>query len=303
MNVIECRNVTKHYGSYKALNQLNFSIQSNKIIGLIGRNGAGKTTLLKLVAGLIRPTSGELTVFGENPFNSLKVSQNMIFVDDHMHLPTSMNLGELLQVASSFYPNWDQPLAEGLLDYFSMHKKLRHNHLSKGKRSTFNSILGLAAKCPLTLFDEPTTGMDRGVRQDFYRALLKDYLKHPRTIIISSHLLNEMEDLLEELLLIHDGRCCLHMTMDQVKQYAVAFRGTEDVVHKWTEGKTVLHKKIVGINTAYIVVENDFSDAELDEARRVGLEVLSVSADDVCVYLTNKTKGGIDDVFNRAENE
>lgn len=303
MNIIECTAVTKKYGKHIALNELNLTIEQNKMIGLIGRNGAGKTTLLKMVAGLITPTSGEINVFGENPFNSLKVSQNMIFVDDYMYLPTSMNLGELLDVAKMFYPNWDETLAEGLLDYFSLNKKQRHNNLSKGKRSTFNSIIGLAAKCPLTLFDEPTTGMDRAVRKDFYRALLKDYINHPRTIIISSHLLNEMDDLLEEILIIKDGTNFLHTSMDELKEYAIAFRGKESAIFEWTVGKQILHKTTVGVDTAYVVVKNDFSQSEIDKARRMGVDVANVPVDDLYVYLTNQTEGGIDDVFNRAENE
>lgn len=303
MNVIECRDVTKAYRKQIALNGLNVTIEQNKMIGLIGRNGAGKTTLLKMIAGLIQPTSGEMTVFGENPFNSLKVSQNMIFVDDYMYLPTSMNLGELFEVARTFYPNWDQTLAEGLLDYFSLNKYERHNNLSKGKRSTFNSILGLAAKCPLTLLDEPTSGMDRAVRKDFYRALLKDYLNHPRTIIISSHLLNEMDDLLEEIIIIKEGKNFLHASMEELKEYAIAFRGKESSIYEWTAGRQILHKTTVGVDTAYVVVKNDFSQDEIEKVKRTGIEVTNVSVDDLYVYLTNKTRGGIDDVFNRAENE
>lgn len=303
MNVIECTDVTKVFGKKKALNELNVTIGQNKMVGLIGRNGAGKTTFLKMVAGYLKPTSGELKVFGENPFNSLKVSQNMIFVDDHMHLPIAMNLGEIIDAAKMFYPNWDHVLAQKLVDYFSLDKKLYHYQLSKGKRSTFNCILGLAAKCPLTLFDEPTTGMDRTTRKDFYRALLKDYLNYPRTIIVSSHLLNEMEDLMEEILLLKDGKNYLHASIEELKQYAIAFQGKESDVSLWTKEKDVLYEKRFGAGTVYAVVKNDFSGEQLEKARLSGIEVKSVSVDDVYVYLTNEPKGGIDDVFSHAENE
>ncbi|MGP7816433.1 ATP-binding cassette domain-containing protein [Niallia sp. 01092] len=176
MIVVKCKNLEKRYKHHTAVNNLSFTIEENKITGLIGRNGAGKTTLLKMIAGHYKKSAGDLKVFSEDPYASLKVSTNMIFVDDQMVFPPSLTLSEIFQYAKSFYANWNDPLAKGLFDYFSFHPKTLHHKLSKGMKSTFNMIIGLAARCPLTIFDEPTTGMDAAVRQDFYRALLKDYI-------------------------------------------------------------------------------------------------------------------------------
>lgn len=299
MNIIESNALTKVYKSKTALNGLTFRIEENKITGLIGRNGAGKTTLLKIIAGLIRETSGDIKVFSENPFNSLKVSANMIFIDDQMSLPTSITLSDILKTAGSFYENWDQELATALFNYFSFQPYQHHDQLSKGMKSTFNMILGLAARCPLTIFDEPTTGMDAAVRKDFYRALLKDYIEHPRTIILSSHLLSEIEDLLEDILLIKDGEKLLHMPVEELKEYAMAVQGQADEVREWVKGKEILFERKVGEDHLLTVVERDNTISSLERARQSGLEISKVSAEDLCVYLTSKTKGGIDDVFNR----
>ncbi|MFN7250490.1 MAG: ABC transporter ATP-binding protein [Anaerobacillus sp.] len=299
MNVIECNGLTKTYGTGKAINRLSFTIEQNKITGLIGRNGAGKTTLLKIIAGFLRPTSGEVTVFSENPFNNLKVSQNLIFIDDNMTLPQSLCLMDILHSASKFYGNWDMELATKLFEYFSLNPDTLQQNLSKGMKSTFNSIIGLASRCPLTIFDEPTTGMDASVRKDFYRALLKDYLEHPRTILLSSHHLNEIEDLIEDVLLIKEGEKHLHISVDELRQSAVALSGKIEAVNHWTVGKEIIYKKTVGTDRVYVVVYHNFLQEELDKARLSGVEVSSVSAEDVCVYLTSKTKGGIDDVFNK----
>lgn len=300
MNVIECNNLTKVYSGIRALNNISFTIEENKITGLIGRNGAGKTTLLKVIAGFYRQTSGEVLVFSERPFNNLKVSQNMIFIDDNLILPTALNLKEILATASTFYPNWDQQFVERLFNYFSLDPKQRHLNLSKGMKSTFNMIIGLAARCPLTIFDEPTTGMDAAVRKDFYRALLKDYLAYPRTIILSSHLLNEIDDLLEDILLIKNGEKFLHISVDEMKQYAIGLSGTEEIIAQSTVGKEILYKKTVGTNSCYVVVKNDYDEAGIEEASGNGIEMTAVDSEDICVYLTNKMKGGIDDVFNRS---
>lgn len=299
MNVIQCENLNKKYNSSHALKNLSFAIEENKITGLIGRNGAGKTTLLKLIAGFSQPSSGKVMVFSEVPFNNLKVSQNLIFIDDNMTLPQSISLLDILYAASDFYENWDMELAKRLFDYFSLNPNDLQKNLSKGMKSTFHAIIGLAARCPLTIFDEPTTGMDASVRKDFYRALLKDYLEHPRTILLSSHHLNEIDGLIEDVLLIKNGEKYLHISVEELKQFAIGLSGKKIIVDEWTRGKEIIYEKVVGAESAYVVVHNDYMKEDLEKARINGIEISSVAAEDVCVYLTNKTKGGIDDVFDK----
>lgn len=281
----------------KVLNQISFTIEENKITGLIGRNGVGKTTLLKIIAGFIKETSGEIKVFGQHPFNNLHASANTILVDDQMSFPPALQLRELLEAGATFYPNWDMEFARRLFEYFEFDPKHYHNTLSKGRTSTFNMIMGLSARCPLTILDEPTTGMDEVVRKDFYRALLKDFIAHPRTIILSSHHLNEIEDLLEDVLLIKDGKTELHLPVSDLKEWAIGVRGVAENVQQWTEGRIILDQNSIGKNTLFAAVKNNFSQSELEHARLLNLEITPVRASDLCVYITNDTKGGIDDVF------
>ena len=297
MTVIQCQELTKAYRRKTILNGVNFTIKENTITGLIGRNGAGKTTLLKIIAGYIKATSGQVSVFSENPFNSLTVSLNSIFVDDEMSFPSALQLGEILDVAGNFYPNWDADLAIKLLNYFSFDPDSYHNQLSKGKTSTFNSIIGLASRCPLTIFDEPTTGMDEGVRKDFYRALLKDYMAYPRTIILSSHHIDEIEDILEDVLLLKDGNVFFHIPMSQLKEWGIGIRGNSETVERTIQDRDILYKKRVGTHTLYAVIKNDLSKEDRQEAYLSGIEFLPVKTSDLFIYLTNEKKGGIDDVF------
>ncbi|MBY0121258.1 ATP-binding cassette domain-containing protein [Bacillus sp. S/N-304-OC-R1] len=298
MKIIECKNLTKTYFRKTVLNNLSFTLEENKITGLIGRNGVGKTTLLKIISGFINETSGEIKVFSEKPFNSLNVSTNSIFIDDQMSFPPALQLYELLDEGGRFYPNWDKDLAKRLADYFSFDLKNYHHRLSKGKVSTFNAIIGIASRAPLTIFDEPTTGMDAAVRTDFYRALLKDYLAHPRTIIISSHHLEEIEDLLEDVLLIKDGHIHMHMPMDELKEWGIGLKGSSTAILELIAERKIVYEKWIGENTLYAVVKNDFIELELQNAKRAGVEITSVSPSDLCVYVTSETKGGIDDVFH-----
>ncbi|RKQ33281.1 ATP-binding cassette domain-containing protein [Oceanobacillus halophilus] len=295
MNVITCEGLKKNQRKVRALSDLSFTIKENTITGLIGRNGAGKTTLLKILAGFWRESSGEVKVFNQHPFNNLYVSANTIYVDDQMSFPASLTLTEILQEAEVFYENWNGKLAKRLFDYFSFHPEQQHENLSKGKKSTFNMIVGLASRCALTIYDEPTTGMDAAVRKDFYRALLRDYLEYPRTIIISSHHLDEVEDLLEDVLLLQDGSKCLHLPIDELKDYAVGLTGRTEMVRQWIANKEVFHTNNIGAGTTYAVVKKE--GIPLDNARQLGMETTSVTSSDICVYLTDQTKGGIDDVF------
>lgn len=300
MNVIECRGLGKRFGSTVALRDLSFSIKENTITGLVGPNGAGKTTLLKVVAGYLKKTAGEVKVFYGEPFNNLKVSANTFFVDDNIALPATLNIAETLAAARRFYPNWDHRLAGRLFDYFSFNPRRLHKDLSKGMKSTFNMILGLSARCALTIFDEPTVGMDAAVRKDFYRALLQDYLQHPRTIIFSSHLLKEIEDILEEILLLREGQKRLHLPVTELREYAVGLRGNAETVERFTAGGEIYCREKFGKNSIYVAVRNGFTGPAWQEARDAGLEILPVSAEDLCVYLTSRTKGGIGDVFDRS---
>lgn len=298
MNVIECSGLSKKYGKTIALNNVNVTIEENKITGLIGRNGAGKTTLLKILAGYLKETSGEVKVFSNRPFNNLFVSANSVFIDDQMSLPESLSLAEILEQAGNFYENWDNELAQRLFEYFQFHPKQRHSSLSKGKRSIYHMIIGLSARCALTIFDEPTTGMDVVARTDFYRALLKEYIAYPRSIIISSHHVDEMEEILENILLIKEGTTYLHAPAAEVKELAIGIKGKSSVVNKWVAAKEIYYKRHLG-DSLFVVVNNDFPSSFFETARLEGLKVMPVSLSDICMYITNDTKGGIDDVFDQ----
>ncbi|WP_370621927.1 ABC transporter ATP-binding protein [Bacillus sp. JCM 19034] len=209
-----------------------------------------------------------------------------------------LTIKEILVFAAKFYPNWDRELAERLFDYFQFQPSQSHHKLSKGKRSTFNAIIGLCARCPLTIFDEPTTGMDASVRTDFYRALMKEYLAHPRTILLSSHHLEEIEDILEDVLLIHEGKKLLHVPIDELREMAIQISGQKDTLKKWLIGKNVYSENTVGRGWTSVTIENSFTKEELGQMKNEGLDISAVPANEMCVYITKTSEGGIDDVFS-----
>ncbi|SHH65848.1 ATP-binding cassette domain-containing protein [Virgibacillus chiguensis] len=295
MEAIVCEGLTKKQKQLTTLKEVSFSIPENTIVGVVGRNGAGKTTLLKILAGLWRASAGNVHVLGENPFNSLYVSTNTIYISNEMVLPNSLSLSVLLTEAGRFYPRWNDDLARRLVEYFGFRGNDLYTQLSTGKRNTFNAIIGLSSRCPITIFDEPTTGMDQAVRNDFYRALLKDYLQVPRTILLSSHHLEEVEELLEAVLLLDRGKKQLYLPMDDVKHEAVGLTGRTEMVYTYTQAKTVFYRESIGMDTTYTVIKAN--QVDMEKAKQLGIQVTPVSASDFCVYLTRAGKGAIDDVF------
>lgn len=340
--IIKTNYLEKKYRRNTAVKNFDLEIMANKITGIIGPNGAGKTTLLRMLAGYMAPTGGRVEVFGRDPFDDLSVAANLIFIDDRMPFPKAMKLGQLVSSLGLFYPNYQEDLARELMKYFNLSEDAYHDELSKGMKSSFNLIVGLAARVPLTIMDEPTTGMDAGVRKDFYRAIIKEYLAWPRTILLSSHLLQEIEEILEDVLLIKEGEKVLHLAVDEIKELTIGLRGDENLIEKViaenlinettnstiyisseeksftkkalvTEEKQVnrdsaddltgpiIYRETYGSASAYYVVLLDQLSADFaDQARGQGLEVLSVSTNDICVYLTARQRGGIDNVFQRA---
>lgn len=299
MKVIQCDNVTKAYKSLNAVNKLSFSIEENTITGLIGRNGAGKTTLLKLLSGFLKTTTGEIKVLGGNPFNNLNVSSNTIFIDENMSFSKQLTLDEILSAAKGFYPNFDEKMSRKLLEYFSLNQSRKHIELSKGMTSTFNMILGIASHCALTIMDEPTTGMDAAVRKEIYKIMLKDYIERPRSILISSHHLEELEDILEDILLLKNGTKCLHMPIVDLKEYAIGFRGREEAVRSLIKGRKVLYEESFGKDSIYLVVETKNFEEDVKAAQTINVDAKSVSTNDLCIYLTSPKEGGINYVFSK----
>lgn len=294
MEVIRFSNVTKKYRNKEVIRHMNFSIEEKKIIGLVGRNGAGKSTLMKLIAGHLKSLDGEIKVFGQSPFNNLHVATNLIFIEDRMSFPPLLTIKDTFKMAGDFYPNWQSELAKMLLNYANISENALHQHLSKGQKATVNLIYGLATRCAVTLLDEPMNGMDEVIRTDMYRAILKEYIAYPRTIILSSHHLQEIEHLLEDILLIDEGCVKLHAPLEDVKQMAVRVIGEKNEVRKIIGNAEILFEKDTGIHYEVVIRAEGFNPNG-EQVDHVSIQ--PVSASDVYIYLTNKTKGGIDDVF------
>ncbi|MFC0272573.1 ABC transporter ATP-binding protein [Metabacillus herbersteinensis] len=286
---ISIKKLTKTYGKKTSLTDLSFQLEEHKIYGLLGRNGAGKTTLMHIIAGHILPTTGTVKLNNENPFNNRKLLENICLINETDNFPTTLKVKEVLKTASLFYPNWCARTSQSLLKEFKLDETVKVKALSKGMVSSLGIIIGLASRAAITIFDEPYIGLDAAMRARFYEILLEEYEAHPRTIILSTHLIDEVSNLFEEVLILQEGELVLQMTTDELKERSMMIHGKSEDVRTFTQGKNVLsEKEFMGQLTAVLYGENyNFADA-----KRLGLSVEQVHIQDLMIHLTSN-KGGV----------
>lgn len=244
--VVRMRAVTKRYGRFTALDEVGFELAENRIHGLLGRNGAGKTTTMQILTGQGFETSGEVEVFGAAPYENEAVLSRVCFVKESQRYPDWFRVRHALAAARLLYPNWDAGFAARLVEEFALPLGRRIAKLSRGQLSAVGVIIGLASRAPLTFFDEPYLGLDAVARQLFYDRLLADYAAHPRTIVLSTHLIDEVSDLIEHVILIDHGRILIDEDADVLRSRAVTVTGPAAAVENFAAGHTELHREQLG---------------------------------------------------------
>jgi len=281
--VVEVRQLTKSYGRVTAVDQVSFSIEADKIYGLLGRNGAGKTTIMRILTAQEFATGGDVRVFGEAPYENSRVLSQICFVKDSQKYPKSYRVIDVLEQAALFFPHWDREYAFALIEDFRLPLNRRMSALSRGMLSAAGSIVGLASRAPLMIFDEPYLGLDAVARSLFYDRLLEDYTEHPRTVLLSTHLIDEVSWLLEHILVIDQGRLLLDVEAEALRGRAFAVVGPAATVDTFTAGKDVLVRQPLGglVSTTVMGTTEDHRRAQV-----LGLEVVPVSLQQLIVHLT-----------------
>jgi ABC-2 type transport system ATP-binding protein len=245
--------VTMRFRGHAALDDVSTVVVRDTITGLLGRNGAGKTTLMQLLTGHRVPTSGRVEVFGRSPYEHDDTLRQICFVKEGQRYPDQFRVQDALHAASLVYPHWDAAFAASLLADFDLPPKRPVSKLSRGMNSAVGIIIGLAARAPLTLFDEPYLGLDAVARQLFYDRLLADYAEHPRTIVLSTHLIEEIAPLLERVLVIDGGRVLLDADAESLRGSALTVTGPRERVAAFAAGHELLHTESLGGSSRAVV--------------------------------------------------
>jgi ABC-2 type transport system ATP-binding protein len=280
--------VTMRFRDQTAVDGVSTAIEENAITGLLGRNGAGKTTLMQLLTGHRVPTRGRVEVFGAAPYENDAVLRRICFIKEGQRYPDHFRVRDALLGASLLFPDWDADLAETLVGDFDLPRGRPIKKLSTGMKSAVGIIIGLASRAPFTLFDEPYAGLDVVARHLFYDRLLADYAETPRTILISTHLVEEISDLLERVLLIDRGRLLLDTDAESVRRSAVTVRGPSQHVRAFADHHDLLlEETLAGSSRAVVRLRPDGQDAET-----FGLTAEPTSLQQLVVAMSLRTTDG-----------
>ena len=245
-----CEHITKQYKDKLALNDISLTLEQGKIYGLIGRNGAGKTTLLSVLTAQNPATSGSVTLDDMAVWENRSALEHLCFSRE-LNVSAESGLGsmkvkEYLRTASIYYRDWDSAMAERLVDLFELPVKKRMSKLSKGMLSMVTIIVAMASKAAFTFLDEPVAGLDVVAREQFYKLLIEEYTETGRTFVISTHIIEEAADVLEEVIILKDGKVLLVADTQALVDSARYVSGKTEDVDAVTAGLETHHPEVSG---------------------------------------------------------
>ncbi|NPC94200.1 ABC transporter ATP-binding protein [Bacillus sp. WMMC1349] len=274
--VLVCHNIKKYFKNHLVIRNINLKFQKNTIYGLIGKNGSGKTTILNMISGLTFHDSGDIYVNGVLQQKG-ESSSDICYVRDRSKFLWNSSVLDILKTSAGFHKNWSWTVVYDLLDEFDIHPNWKCRKLSRGMETILGIIIGLSSRAPITIFDEPDLGLDSVTREKFYDCLLKEYTEFPRTMIISTHLVDEISKVLEKIYVIHSGEILVEEDIENLRSKMVLLCGKKENIDLFIEGKSVLYSEDIG-HSKVVEVIHDFNtkDADLLEKLNISVENLSI---------------------------
>jgi ABC-2 type transport system ATP-binding protein len=243
---IVVNDVTKMFGANLALEHVSITFEPEKIYGLLGRNGAGKTTLLNLITNRIFANHGTITIDGLQAMENDLAQEKIYMMSEQNFYPENFTVKRVFESAELFYHDFDRDFANELCNRFELSPKKKIRELSTGYTSIYKVITALCINTPYILLDEPVLGLDANHRDLFYRCLLEAYAKLPRTFIISTHLIEEVSNVIEDVVIIKEGKLLRHQTCEELLQCGYAVSGKASDVDAFVQGKDVIGSECVG---------------------------------------------------------
>lgn len=291
-NVIEVKGLTKKYKKMTAVDNISFQLQPNMIYGLIGKNGAGKTTLLSMLTSQLLPSSGAISIFGESPYENLQVQNKLCFIKESQKYPEHFLISDVLDLCTHLYVNWDAQYASKLVTGFKLNLKSKMGKLSRGQLSAVGIIIGLASRAAITIFDEPYVGLDVANRNNFYSQLIEDYANFPRTFILSTHLIDEVSDLLEHILVIDGGKLILQEEVEKLQQSGFYVSGAANQVNQFIQRYNChpLHSEILG-DTMTAIIADTLTKEMSTQGNLTALTFAPVPLQKLIVHTTRAKQG------------
>ncbi|HIQ79680.1 MAG TPA: ABC transporter ATP-binding protein [Candidatus Scatavimonas merdigallinarum] len=256
MNAIQIKNITKKYKDVTALDDVSFSFEFGKVYGFLGRNGAGKSTLINIIANRIFADQGEILIDGIPAKENMGVHEKIFCMSEADLYDRDLKAKEHFKWTNRFYDNFDMNKAVALSRKFSLDINKRFKALSKGYQSIFKLIIALSLNVPYVVFDEPVLGLDANHRELFYSLLLKEFENNERTLIIATHLIEEVSNIIEEVVLIDKGKILLQKSVEELLETGYSVSGLAQEVDTYCEGRNVIgYDELGSLKIAYVLGE------------------------------------------------
>ena len=278
---IEVRELTKTFGHNRALDHVSVDFHNERIYGLLGRNGAGKTTLLNCITGRIFPTGGDIRMDGARISENDAALGQIYMSSEQTMYPESMRVDEAFRHSRSFYPTFDGDSARAMADQFGLDLRRKIKHLSTGYASIFKLVVALNVGVPYLLLDEPVLGLDANHRDLFYKLLIEKYAERPCCMVISTHLIEEVSGIVEDVVIVDNGRILCSQSRDALLSGGYTVSGPAGLVDVFLAGKDCIGADILGgLKTAYVrgSIPGDVPD---------GLEISAMDLQKLFIQLTN----------------
>lgn len=276
MNAITVEGLTKSFGDMLALDSINVRFEEGKIYGLLGRNGAGKSTLLKIISNHIFANSGSVTLNGEMATENDAAQRRLYFMSSEALYPGSLKVKKVFKWTKEFYAGFNMKKATELSKSFGLNTNKKVSALSTGYQSIFKLIIALCVDVDYVLLDEPVLGLDANHRELFYKVLLNSYMEHTRTFIIATHLIEEISNLIEDIIIIDDGKVLLNESVEQLMSRGYSVSGRCEDVDRYCAGKQVVGEDVLGaLKTSYVLGEKGENNTSV-EIGNINLQKLFV---------------------------
>lgn len=256
MKAIQIKNITKRYTDVTALDNVSFSFEFGKIYGLLGRNGAGKSTLINIIANRIFTDMGEVLIDGLSAQENMEIHEKIFCMSEADLYDTNLKIKAQFKWINRFYDSFDIEKAYEIAKRFNLDTNRKFKGLSKGYQSIFKLTVALALNVPYVIFDEPVLGLDANHRELFYNLLLKEYENSERTLILATHLIEEVANIIEEVVLIDKGKVLLQQDVETLLETGYSVSGSAKDVESYCKDKNLIgYDKLGGLKIAYILGE------------------------------------------------
>ncbi len=284
MSELVIKDLSKDFGTTHALSGINLNLKEHKIYGLLGRNGAGKTTMLNIISNRLFPSSGDCLLDGQSVTENEAAQRRIYMMSEANYYPDSMKICDIFHWTKEFYPEFDELYAKKTAEKFGLNLQKKVKGLSTGYTSIFKLVIALAVNAPFVLLDEPVLGLDANHRDLFYRLLLEQYMETSSTFIISTHLIDEVANVIEDVIIIKNGTILYNEPMEQFMTRAYAVSGFINAVDRITAGQKLIGEEILGgLKTAYVM-------GSAPTALPEGVTVASPDLQKLFIQLTNDTQ-------------